>query len=146
VVGEGRFHLVKRLCEAVGLQIQRLFRPEFGGLTVDGLRPGTFRALSPAEVRALKQGVGLAPGEGTPPPRALPKAARRHGHGPPAPPPAPTPRGEPPERQAPAPERPRPERGGPRERSTRPERDAEGGRRGRPRPGGRTAPPRGRGR
>ena len=35
VVAEGRFHLVKRLCEAVGLQVQRLFRPEFGGLTVE---------------------------------------------------------------------------------------------------------------
>ena len=33
VVGEGRFHLVKRLCEAVGLFVLRLFRPEFGGIT-----------------------------------------------------------------------------------------------------------------
>ncbi|HET8542502.1 MAG TPA: pseudouridine synthase, partial [Anaeromyxobacter sp.] len=89
VVGEGRYHLVKRLCEAVGLQVQRLFRPEFGGVTVEGLRPGTFRPLSAAEVRAAKQSVGLAPGEIATPPRAaaLPKAARRHGHGPPAPPP-----------------------------------------------------------
>jgi 23S rRNA pseudouridine2605 synthase len=87
VVGEGRFHLVKRLCEAVGLQVQRLFRPEFGGVTVEGLRPGQFRPLSPAEVRAMKQSLGLAPGEAAPvAPRPLPKAARRHGHGPPAPP------------------------------------------------------------
>ncbi|HEX9288800.1 MAG TPA: pseudouridine synthase, partial [Anaeromyxobacteraceae bacterium] len=34
VVGEGRYHLVKRLCEAVGLQVLRLFRPEFGGISV----------------------------------------------------------------------------------------------------------------
>jgi 23S rRNA pseudouridine2605 synthase len=88
VVGEGRFHLVKRLCEAVGLQVQRLFRPEFGGVTVEGLRPGTFRPLSAAEIRAMKQSVGLAPGEASPPVRALPRAARRHGHGPPAPPPS----------------------------------------------------------
>jgi 23S rRNA pseudouridine2605 synthase len=87
VVGEGRFHLVKRLCEAVGLQVQRLFRPEFGGVTVQGLRPGTFRALSPQEIRAMKQSVDLAPGEAAPPLRQLPRAARRHGHGPPAPPP-----------------------------------------------------------
>jgi 23S rRNA pseudouridine2605 synthase len=90
VVGEGRYHLVKRLCEAVGLQVQRLFRPEFGGVTVDRLRPGAFRPLSAAEVRGMKQMVGLAAGEasgpGRPLPRAaLPKAARRHGHGPPAP-------------------------------------------------------------
>jgi 23S rRNA pseudouridine2605 synthase len=87
VVGEGRFHLVKRLCEAVGLQVQRLFRPEFGGVTVEGLRPGQFRPLSGAEVRAMKQSVGLAPGEPPVASRPLPKAARRHGHGPPAPPP-----------------------------------------------------------
>jgi len=86
VVGEGRFHLVKRLCEAVGLQVQRLFRPEFGGVTVAGLRAGAFRPLTDAEVRSMRQSVGLETGEAAPRPRDLPKAARRHGHGPPAPP------------------------------------------------------------
>ncbi len=99
VVGEGRYHLVKRLCEAVGLQVQRLYRPEFGGVTVEGLRAGEFRALLPSEVKAMRQRVGLAPGvAATPPlPRKLPRAARRHGHGPP-----PVPGSEP----APPPERP----------------------------------------
>ncbi|MGC3998294.1 MAG: pseudouridine synthase [Anaeromyxobacter sp.] len=88
VVGEGRYHLVKRLCEAVGLQVQRLFRPEFGGVTVDGLRAGRFRPLTPAEVKTMKQRVGLASGTPEAPPRPadLPRAARRHGHGPPPPP------------------------------------------------------------
>jgi 23S rRNA pseudouridine2605 synthase len=90
-VGEGRHHLVKRLCESVGLFVLRLFRPEFGGVSVEGLRPGKFRPLSAAEVRQLRVTVGLAPprpgdAEG---PRPLPRAARRHGHGPPAPPEAP---------------------------------------------------------
>ncbi len=83
VVGEGRYHLVKRVCEAVGLQVLRLFRPEFGGVSVEGLRPGRFRALGPEEIRALHRAV-----EGDPsaaPRRPLPKAARRHGHGPPPP-------------------------------------------------------------
>jgi 23S rRNA pseudouridine2605 synthase len=88
VVGEGRFHLVKRLCEAVGLQIQRLYRPEFGGVTVDGLRAGEFRPLTPVEVKAMKALVGLAPAPRVAaPPRStrdLPRAARRHGHGPPS--------------------------------------------------------------
>ncbi|HEY6003279.1 MAG TPA: pseudouridine synthase [Anaeromyxobacter sp.] len=84
-VGEGRHHLVKRLCEAVDLRVSRLFRPEFGGVTVEGLRPGEFRPLSAAEVRAMKQSVGLEPGVPDATRRALPKAARRHGHGPPAP-------------------------------------------------------------
>jgi 23S rRNA pseudouridine2605 synthase len=90
VVGEGRHHMVKRLCEAVGLQVLRLFRPEFGGVSVEGLRPGSFRPLRPEEVRAMKRAVGLgggkATGAATAPPapsRAHPKAARRHGHGPP---------------------------------------------------------------
>jgi len=85
MVGEGRYHLVKRLCEAVGLAVQRLFRPEFGGVTVEGLRAGEFRPLTPGEVRSMRQRVGLAPGEAVPPPlpRRLPRAARRHGHGPP---------------------------------------------------------------
>ncbi len=87
VVGEGRFHLVKRLCEAVGLQIQRLYRPEFGGVTVEGLRAGEFRALTPNEVKAMKALVGLvAAGKEIParPLGKLPRAARRHGHGPPS--------------------------------------------------------------
>src|SRR5512138_1139069 len=85
VVGEGRFHLIKRLCEAVGLQIQRLYRPEFGGVTVEGLRAGQFRALTAVEVKAMKAMVGLAsaPRDVPTPPVQLPRAARRHGHGPP---------------------------------------------------------------
>jgi 23S rRNA pseudouridine2605 synthase len=90
VVGEGRFHLVKRLCESVGLQVQRLFRPEFGGVTVAGLRAGHFRPLAAAEVRQMRKLVGLEGGEPEAqkalPRSLLPKAARRHGHGPPLPP------------------------------------------------------------
>ena len=85
VVGEGRHHLVKRLCEAVGLQVLRLFRPAFGGVSVEGLRPGHYRALSPDELRSLQRAGGAG---GKSPPRRdespLPRAARRHGHGPPA--------------------------------------------------------------
>lgn len=81
VVGEGRTHLVKRLCRAAGLTVQRLFRPEFGGLTVEGLRPGAYRELTHAEVQRLRRaatGKGVAAGR-------LPRAARRHGRGPPPP-------------------------------------------------------------
>jgi 23S rRNA pseudouridine2605 synthase len=89
VVGEGRYHLVKRLCEAVGLLVLRLFRPEFGGISVEGLRPGRWRDLSADEVRSMKQMVGLGKsGEATgesPVRRALPKPGRRHGHGAPLP-------------------------------------------------------------
>ncbi len=118
VVGEGRYHLVKRLCEAVGLQVQRLFRPEFGGVTVEGLRSGAFRPLAAPEIRAMKQSVGLAPGEASGPVRALPKAARRHGHGPPAPPPTEAERRERSAEERGA-RRPRGKRSGPRRRCAR---------------------------
>jgi 23S rRNA pseudouridine2605 synthase len=86
VVGEGRRHLVKRLCESVGLDVLRLFRPEFGGVSVAGLRPGHHRDLRPEEVEALRRAAGLSPGgQDEAPPVPLPRAARRHGHGAPEP-------------------------------------------------------------
>jgi len=88
VVGEGRRHLVKRLCESVGLDVLRLFRPEFGGVTVARLRPGQFRELAPEEVEALRRACGGGEDGSSERPKArppLPKAARRHGHGPPVP-------------------------------------------------------------
>ncbi len=86
VVGEGRRHLVKRLCESVGLDVVRLFRPEFGGVTVAGLRPGHFRDLRSEEVETLRRSAGLSSGPRPDPGLLpLPKAARRHGHGVPEP-------------------------------------------------------------
>ncbi|HTP26144.1 MAG TPA: pseudouridine synthase [Anaeromyxobacteraceae bacterium] len=89
-VGEGRHHLVKRLCEAVGLQVLRLFRPEFAEVSVEGLSPGKFRSLTKLEVRAMRRSAGLESARPGPPvpisfQRKIAKAARRHGHGPPAP-------------------------------------------------------------
>ncbi len=85
VVGEGRFHLVKRLCESVGLPVLRLYRPEFGGITVARLRPGHWRDLSHEEVQVMRSAVGMSGGEAgrTALAHDLPKAGRRHGHGPP---------------------------------------------------------------
>jgi 23S rRNA pseudouridine2605 synthase len=65
VVGEGRYHLVKRLCEAVGLSVQRLFRPEFGGVSVQGLRAGEWRWITADELRQLRnQGYVEPPASG----------------------------------------------------------------------------------
>lgn len=85
VVGEGRFHLVKRLCESVGLPVLRLYRPEFGGITVARLRPGHWRDLTHEEVQTMRAAVGMEGGEPgrTAMAHELPKAGRRHGHGPP---------------------------------------------------------------
>jgi 23S rRNA pseudouridine2605 synthase len=84
VVAEGRQHLVKRLMEAVGAPVQKLFRADYGGITVDGLSPGESRELTKAEVAQLRAQAGkkAKPSE-RPVQVSLP--ARRHGHGPPSP-------------------------------------------------------------
>jgi 23S rRNA pseudouridine2605 synthase len=50
---EGRNRQVRRMCEAVGHPVVRLVRTRIGPLRDGSLKPGTWRALDPAEVRAL---------------------------------------------------------------------------------------------
>lgn len=54
-VHEGRKHLVKRMCEAVGHPVRGLHRSSYAGLTLAGLGPGEWRELSSAEVAALRK-------------------------------------------------------------------------------------------
>jgi 23S rRNA pseudouridine2605 synthase len=76
VVTEGRSHLIKRLCAAIGHPVVRLFRPQYAGISVEGMAPGTYRPLTPEEIAALKR---AAEGEGERPPSAdLRLPARRH--------------------------------------------------------------------
>ncbi len=51
---EGRNRQVRRMCEFFGLTVVRLKRIKIAFLTLDGLRTGTYRALSAAEVKKLK--------------------------------------------------------------------------------------------
>jgi len=51
---EGRKHQVKRMCEAVGHPVVRLHRSRYAGVTVEGLEPGRWRELDPAEVKELR--------------------------------------------------------------------------------------------
>ena len=76
VVTEGRQHLVKRLCAAIGHPVVRLYRPAHAGLPVHGLRPGELRELTNDEIRRVK---AAADGDAQPEPR-LTLPARRHGH------------------------------------------------------------------
>jgi 23S rRNA pseudouridine2605 synthase len=50
---EGKHHEIKRLFEAVGHPVSKLKRVALGALTLRGLKPGQFRALTPHEVRSL---------------------------------------------------------------------------------------------
>ena len=51
---EGKKHQVKRMCAAVGHPVTRLHRRAYAGLTLEGLAPGEWRELTPAEIRALR--------------------------------------------------------------------------------------------
>jgi 23S rRNA pseudouridine2605 synthase len=59
ILTEGHKHEVKQLLKAVGHQVKDLFRVEFAGLRVEGLRPGKWRYLDHTEIRKLKDMVGL---------------------------------------------------------------------------------------
>jgi 23S rRNA pseudouridine2605 synthase len=80
VVAEGRPHLVKRLMEAVGAPVLKLHRADYGGIGVEGLRPGDYRELTRAELQALRNQAGKKAEALAARPATLP--ARRHGHGP----------------------------------------------------------------
>lgn len=51
---EGRNRHVRRILEEVGHPVQRLRRIAFGGLEATGLRPGSWRFLTPEEVANLR--------------------------------------------------------------------------------------------
>ncbi len=84
VVAEGRQHMVKRLMEAVGAPVQKLFRADYGGIGVAGMSPGELRELTRAEVEFLKGQAGKK-AEASDRSRRVALPARRHGHGPPPP-------------------------------------------------------------
>lgn len=59
-ITEGRNHQVKRMLQAVGYNVLRLIRTDFGGISVDPLPAGAWRFLTKAEVHSLKRWAGLA--------------------------------------------------------------------------------------
>jgi 23S rRNA pseudouridine2605 synthase len=52
-VHEGRHHLIRRMCATIGLDVTQLVRTKIANLTVQKLKSGDYRALSPHEVRNL---------------------------------------------------------------------------------------------
>jgi 23S rRNA pseudouridine2605 synthase len=52
-VTEGRNRQVRRMCAAVGHEVKRLVRVGIGPLQLGRLKPGSYRRLSPVEVKAL---------------------------------------------------------------------------------------------
>jgi pseudouridine synthase len=59
VLHEGRKRQLRRMCEAVGHAVRRLIRVRMGPLSLGDLPMGESRALTQAELRALKKAVTL---------------------------------------------------------------------------------------
>lgn len=57
-IKEGRNRQIRRMCEAVGLEVARLRRISIGPLKLGMLKPGTWRELTAEELRALRNAIG----------------------------------------------------------------------------------------
>lgn len=57
VIHEGRNRQVRKMCEAVGLEVARLKRSSVGPIRLGMLPPGKWRELTPQEVRAVRGAV-----------------------------------------------------------------------------------------
>lgn len=62
-IHEGRNRQVRRMCEAVGHPVTRLVRVRVGPLTDRRLAPGSWRLLTPDELKALEQAVTADAGD-----------------------------------------------------------------------------------
>lgn len=60
ILKEGRKREVRRMCQAVGHPVTHLARVRFGPVELGEIPAGEWRELSDAEVRALRERVGLA--------------------------------------------------------------------------------------
>ncbi len=56
VLSEGRHRQIRLMCEQAGLGVTRLVRIALSNLLLGNLKPGTYRELSPAELRKLTSG------------------------------------------------------------------------------------------
>ena len=57
---EGRNRQIRRMGEATGMDIRKLKRVSFAGLTIEGLKVGQYRPLTPGELATLRQRYHLS--------------------------------------------------------------------------------------
>ncbi len=57
-IKEGRNRQIRKMCEAVGLEVARLRRISIGPLKLGMLKPGSYRDLTADELRALRNAIG----------------------------------------------------------------------------------------
>ncbi len=58
VIREGRNRQIRKMCEAVGLEVARLRRTAIGPVKLGMLKPGDYRELTAEELRALRNAIG----------------------------------------------------------------------------------------
>lgn len=58
VIREGRNRQIRKMCEAVGLEVARLRRTAIGPVKLGMLKPGTYRELTAEELRELRNAIG----------------------------------------------------------------------------------------
>lgn len=56
-ISEGRNRQIRKMCEAVGLEVARLKRISVGPLRLGMLKPGAWRDLRPEELRAIRTAI-----------------------------------------------------------------------------------------
>ncbi len=57
VIREGRNRQIRKMCDAVGLEVARLKRTSIGPLKLGMLKPGAYRELEPDELRAIRTAI-----------------------------------------------------------------------------------------
>ncbi len=60
-IHEGRYHIVRRLMEAIGVTVVRLIRSQFGPILLGELKEGRWRDLNSVEVANLYNALSLKP-------------------------------------------------------------------------------------
>ena len=56
-IHEGRNRQIRKMCEAVGLEVARLKRTSVGPVKLGMLQPGEWRDLKPDELRAIRTAI-----------------------------------------------------------------------------------------
>ena len=56
-IHEGRNRQIRKMCEAVGLEVARLKRTAIGPIKLGMLKPGEYRELKPDELRAIRTAI-----------------------------------------------------------------------------------------
>lgn len=57
-IHEGKNRQIRKMCENVGLEVARLRRTSIGPLKLGMMKPGTYRDLTPDELRAMRNAIG----------------------------------------------------------------------------------------